>query len=198
MTGSGIDPAVRDRILDRRTRALATRGLRVDDDEPLGDHLVFRLGARLHALRPELVETIRLTAWHPVPLLRESAAAVVLGVFGHGGRLYSLLELARLLGDPVDEAAPGEGTMLLLRWSDRRIALRVDRVLGLLGLRRAGQDGGLGILDGDVRPAGSEPATGPEAEGRLVVLIDQARLRDSIAALDQPAVPAADPAPTGA
>lgn len=187
MTGSGIDPAVRDRILDRRTRALATRGLRVDDDEPLGDHLVFRLGARLHALRPELVETIRLTAWHPVPLLREPAAAVVLGVFGHGGRLYSLVELSRLLGFDDASDTPAGGKMLLLRHAARPVAVRVDHVFGLLPLVRAGDAVRM-------RPAGTAAAP----DDRLVSLLHRERLHDALAALDTEAAAIISSDPSGA
>lgn len=189
--------AFRRRILSQRTEALAGRG-RQQATGLLPDRLVCATRDRLYGIEPALVLAVRPQGFHTLPLIAGPAARVMLGVFGHGGQLYSLLELARLLGDPVDEAARGDGTMLLLRWSDRRIALRVDRVLGLLGLRRAGPDGGLGILDGEPGPADAEPAAGSDADGRLVVLIDQARLRDSIAALDHPAVPAADPASTGA
>ncbi len=165
--------AHRQRLLAERTRLLAARGRTgTESDAALPDHLVCSAGPHLAALSPRLVAEVRATAFHAVPFVLPAASHAMLGVFNQGGLPYSLLELSRLL-EPAGPAAPdgAGGRMLLLRRTDRRrVALRVDAVLGLPALRPAG-DGRHALLPDD----------------RLAVLLDAAFLRVAIDTLDDPA-----------
>ncbi len=187
MTGlfdTAAQDAFRARVLDARTAALARRGLDADPDAGLlPPRLVCETNGRLCALEPAMVEAVQRVRCHPLPLLSPRASGTVLGVFSHGGRIYSLLELARLLGDRTDGALPTGGVMLLLRGGAPDVALRVDRVLGLLPLREAG-DSRHGLL---AARAGTDAG-----DQRLALLIDPPVLRDAILSLDQS--PSSDPA----
>ncbi len=168
--------AFRARVLDARTTVLAQRGLGADPDAGLlPPRLVCETNGTLHALEPATVEAVQRVRCYPLPLVSPSAHGTMLGVFSHGGRIYSLLELARLLGGG-DHGNTAGGVMLLLRGEAPDVALRVDRVLGLLQLRDAG-DSRHGLL---------AARTGTDAEDRrLAFLIDPPVLRDAISSLDQ-------------
>ncbi len=116
---------------------------------------------------------MRVAAFQPIPLVVPAASGIMLGVFTHNGLPHSLLELARLLG-PAEAGASdgaGSGLMLLLREPGRRrVALRVDAVLGTPALRPAG-DGRHALLPDD----------------RLALLLDAAALWAAIDRLDGPA-----------
>lgn len=171
--------AFRHRILDERTAILAGRGRTADAAQAvLPPHLVCETRDRLYGLTPALVERVLPAASHPVPLLAGPAQRSVLGMASHGGLFYSLIELSQLLDPGAGGAAGPGGIMLLLRRADRRIALRVDRVLGLLALRPTG-GGRHGLLP--------DPASGDGNGGRLVSLLDALVLRDAVASLDQDA-----------
>ncbi len=178
------DPGSRFRaqVLDARTAALARRGLAADPDRQLPPRLVCETGDQLYALEPGSVAEVQPYRCHVVPLLVPAAVGTVLGAFSHGGRVYSLLELARLLGGGPSGMVSSSGVMLLLRGEAPDAALRVDRVLGLLPLRPAG-DERHALL------AGREGAD----DRRLALLIDPAVLRDAILALDR-----SSPDPAGA
>ena len=159
----------RERILDARTAALAGRGLAVDTGELLPPRLVCATGDRFFALLPGAVAGVQPYRCHPLPLLAPGAAGTMLGAFSQGGRIYSLLELARLPGHG-DTSGTGSGTggvMLLLRGGAQDAALRVDRVLGLLALRPAGDDRpgllatGSRSARGATPPTTSSPTTSP-------------------------------------
>lgn len=176
--------AFRARVLDARTAALARRGLGADPDAGLlPPRLVCETNGRLCALEPATVEAVQRARCHPLPLVSPSATGTVLGVFSHGGRIYGLLELSRLLGDAGGGGRGAGGVMLLLRGEAPDVALRVDRVLGLLALRDAG-DGRHGLL----------AARADADDRRLAFLIDPPVLRDAILSLDRS--PSSDP--TGA
>lgn len=190
--------------LSRRTASLAARGLDRDaaaDSPLLPPLMVCETHGRLHGLPPALVEAALPAVWHPIPMIAASAMPAMLGIVGRGGQLYSLLDLACLFGDGVGQDRPvATGTMLLLhrrdRWPggtagrrsghdgpdrlvDHRVAVRVDRVLGLLTLRMAGD--GHGLLAAVYRDIV------PIADARLVSLIDADALGHAIAVLDRPA-----------
>lgn len=197
MTGAA-DIAFRRRVLAQRTEALDRRG----QEQVAGllpERLVCATGDRLYGIAPSLVLAVRPHGCHPLPLISARAAQAMLGVFAHGGQLYSVLDLARLQGEPGDAAAAGGagGTMLLLRGGDRRIALRVDRVLGLLALREADTDARFGLLVSGSDTDATDRAA-PDRDDRLVTLIDPAALREAVASLDRPGNPETDPALTGA
>ena len=145
--------------------------------------MVCETDGMLCALEPAAVEAVQRFHCHPLPLVSPLASGTMLGVFSHGGRIYSLLELARLLGHASDAGRPAGGVMLLLRGQAPNVALRVDRVLGLLPLRDAG----------DNRHGLPAFRAGADADDRrLAFLIDLPVLRDAILSLDQS--PSPDPA----
>ncbi len=169
-----------ERILDARTLALAGRGLEADPGNgQLPPRLVCGTGDRLFALEPEAVAGVQPYRCHKLPLLVPAASGTMLGAFSHNGRIHSLLELAQLFGG-ADGEAPAGGVMLLLRGEAPDVALRVDRVLGLLPLRPAG-DARHGYPVG----AGSGAASGKDEGRRLALLIDTPVLRDAILSLDR-------------
>ena len=173
------ETAFRHRILDERAAILAGRGKAADAAQAtLPPHLVCETRDRLYGLAPALIERVLPAAFHPVPLLAGLAQRTVLGVASHGGLFYSLIELSQLLDPGAGGGGGTGGIMLVLRRADRRIALRVDRVLGLLVLR-ATATGRHGLLP--------DPASGDGSGGRLVSLVDALALRDAVASLDQDA-----------
>ena len=180
MTGpldTAAQDAFRARVLDARTAALARRGLDADPDAGLlPPRLVCETNGRVCALEPATVEAVQRVRCHPLPLVSPLASGTVLGVFSHGGRIYSLLELARLLDGGCEGGPATGGVMLLLRGGAPDVALRVDRVLGLLPLRDAG-DGRHGLL---AAQAGTD-----SGDRRLAFLIDPPVLRDAISSLDR-------------
>ena len=176
--------AFRARLLDARTVVLARRGLDADPDAALlPPRLVCETNGRLCALELAAVEAVQRFRCHKLPLVSPLASGTMLGVFNHGGRIYGVLELARLLGHASDTGPPAGGVMLLLRGEAPNVALRVDRVLGLLPLRDAG-DNRHGL---PVSRAGADTD-----DRRLAFLIDLPVLRDAILSLDPS--PSSDPA----
>ncbi len=170
-----------ERILEARTLALARRGLEADPKNgQLPPRLVCGTGDRLFALEPDAVAGVQPYRCHRLPLLVPAASGTMLGAFSHNGRIHSLLELARLFGSADGDAPAGGGVMLLLRGEAPDAALRVDRVLGLLPLRPAG-DARHGLLVN----AGSGVANGSDAGRPLALLIDTPVLRDAILSLDR-------------
>jgi len=172
------DAALRTRVLAERTAALAARGEAPQRMAVLPPRLVCEVGALLVGLDPALVGSVRAAAAWPTPFVAPGASGRLIGLFAHGGHPYGLADLAALLGAPLppDDAreAAAHGTMLLLK--GRRLALRVERVLGLLALPDAG-DGRHGVLPPDgAGPRGEAPA---EA-GRLVLLLDPLPLLASL------------------
>ena len=94
-----------------------------------------------------------------------------LGVLGHAGRFYSVMDLPRLLGisadsdsdtDPGTDAGAERAHLLLLRGAAPALALAVDRVLGRFDLPDRGDT--------------------TEYEGRLVSILDLAPWRQRFAA----------------
>lgn len=181
--------AFRARVLDARTTKLARRGLDADPDAGLlPPRLVCETNGWLCDLEPAAVEAVQRFRCHRLPLVSPLASGTMLGVFSHGGRIYSLLELARLLGHASDAGRPAGGVMLLLRGEAPSIALRVDRVLGLRALRDAGDNRHGSLASGlPASPAGIDAD-----DQRLALLIDLPGLRDAILLLDTS--PSSDPA----
>lgn len=192
--------AFRRRILSERTALLAARGLGVDAlSGLLPAHLLCEASGQLFGLLPAMIEAVLPFGCHPVPLISPSAAGTMLGLFSRGGHLYSVIELVRLLASApaagTSEANVHGGSMLLLRAPGRRVALRVDRVLGLAALRRAGSES-------DRRAILPEPTTDEAGEASLISLIDAVTLHAAIERLDAgtlpPAAPRIPPAPARA
>ena len=181
MTAGDSGRSFRERVLDARTLALARRGLGADPGNgQLPPRLVCGTGDRLFALEPEAVAGVQPYRCHAMPLLVAAASGTMLGAFSHNGRIHSLLELAHLFGGADGNAAAAGGVMLLLRGEAPDAALRVDRVLGLLPLRPAG-DARHGLV---VDAGGNMPDDRDEGR-RLALLIDTPVLRDAILSLDR-------------
>ncbi|WP_419729953.1 chemotaxis protein CheW [Lichenicola sp.] len=183
--------AFRRRILSERTSSLAARGHDADRLAGLlAPHLLCEATGRVYGLLPAMIEAVLPFGCHAVPLIDASAAQTMLGLFTRGGQLYSLLELTRLLGSgPAAgnaDATLTAGSMLLLRHPGRRVAVRVERVIGLAALRQAG-------APSDHRATLAEPIADLPGEGSLIALIDAATLHAAIDRLDARA--AAIPAP---
>jgi len=168
------EAARRARVLAERTAMLAGRGREPEQRASLAPRLVCEVGQVLVGLEPALVTGVRTAAAWPVPFVAPQATGRLIGLFAQGGHPYGLVDLSALLGAPLPPDAVREaasrGTMLILK--GRRLALRVERVLGLLTLRDAG-DGRHGILPAD------GPDAGPE-DGRLVLLRDPLPLLASL------------------
>lgn len=163
------------RILAERTAALACRGAAAGPDL-LPPRLVCIAANRHLALPVDMVATIRRFQCHPVPLVRSRAAGTMLGLAVIGSSLVSVLELARLLppGSVADQPSGSGGKMLLMRSAVPAVALRVDRVVGVLGLAAAAEPG-LGLMPGDAHAAEPPP---------LVLLVEPGAIMAAIAALD--------------
>lgn len=203
---AGAGTALHRRILSERTAMLAHRG---NDGGArsglLPEHLLCETSGQLYGLLPALIEAVLPFGCHPVPLVDASAAGTMLGLFSRGGHLYSLLELARLVG-PAPAAGAGAGSadasvtggsMLLLRHPVRRVAVRVDRVIGLTPLRQAGlaADQRAVLPEPVPEAATGEPASGTAADQSLISLIAAGPLHAAIDRLDAPASSAAGRVP---
>lgn len=173
------DAAYRSRILAQRSATLAARGLGPDRAAGLlAERLVCMAAGSLYAFGHHGVRAVRPYGCQPLPLIAGPAAGVMLGVFLDAGELYSLLDLPRLLGRP--DHAPEHGAMLLMRGDGQRVALRVDRVLGLMRLKAADAEGRFGR-------AADDAEGDPSGPGSLVALVEKGMLRERIAALSRPA-----------
>ena len=201
-----LDPARAARLLEERAARLARRGAAHPAPSgpgaaPAGERRVLAcaLGEERYGIRKELVaEVIPEGAVTPLP----GAPPAVLGLAGRAGRLYAVLDLAAVLGlPPAGGTAPGH--LLLLREGPRRLALRVDRVLGGVpieplegeplegkppeGGAPEGGPPGAGAEEGPVafrarttspllsRPPLSRPGR-PAAEGGMLAVLDLGRL----------------------
>jgi hypothetical protein len=182
-------PSWTDRLLDERTQALAVRGRAAPEAETTV-RLVCEAQDRLWGLDAAIAATVLPARWTVLPpflrgRLRGAADSAFLGLFEHRGHAGSLFDLATLAGaaGPFELPPGGAGHMLLLRSLQDglpgRVALRVDRVLGLLPLRAAGRDGsdpGDPALAELIEPRTAPDGAGPAADARFVSLLSSARL----------------------
>jgi chemotaxis signal transduction protein len=130
-------------LLDRRTTALATRGVRrpAQPETAARPLILWSLGESLFGTEVGAVAAVIPFAGCARVPTREAAC---LGVIGRAGRFYSVIGMRRLLGlGPglsTGERPPGH--LLLLRGAPPYLALAVDRVLGRFDLTPAGPTGG--------------------------------------------------------
>jgi purine-binding chemotaxis protein CheW len=129
-------------------------------DGPKG-HLVFACGPGLYAVPAErAAEVVNLPVLTRVP----GAGPHLLGVFAHRGEVLPVLDLARLVGKPVDEPFK---RVVLVRVPKGAMAFTATRVIGVSHLEgalpRLAEDGALAFLHGPARvPAGECAAIEPE------------------------------------
>lgn len=80
-----------------------------------------------------VVEEIKIT---PVPM----TSSYHLGLIYYRGELFDVVNIAGLLGSGKEESK-GNPRIILLKWSDKKLALLPDRISGLLWIEeRDGQD----------------------------------------------------------
>lgn len=124
-------------------------------------HLVFACGSSLYAVPAETAaEVVTLPALTRVP----GAPMHVLGVFAHRGELLPLVDLARLVGRPLDEPVK---RAVLMRRTGGAVALTATKVLGVSTLEgtpeRLGAAGLKAHLRGPARvPAGEVTIIEPD------------------------------------
>jgi purine-binding chemotaxis protein CheW len=121
---------------------------RVEDDE----HFLFRLGTMTLGVRSSAVrEVTRRGPLTPLP----RAPAFVLGVIGHRGEVFPLLDLLRFLGQG-EARTRAQGRVFVCAVGSSVVGFAVDEVIGLRRVARA-----------EVLPA---PTAGPRAEQLLTGL----------------------------
>jgi len=116
------------RIIGERTAALAARS---DTASAAPDRLVLAcaVGREIHAIPLEAVaEVLPPRRIVPVP----GAASPILGAIGLRGRLCSVIDLGAALGIGAAAGAEADAGHLLLLRGAQRIALRVDRAIGVV------------------------------------------------------------------
>lgn len=116
-------------------------------------HLVFTCGGSLYAVRAETAsEVVNLPTLTRVP----GAAPHLLGVFAHRGEVLPVIDLARLVGRPVEETFK---RAVLVRVAKGTMAFTAAKVIGVSaleeGLPRLGETGALAFMNGPAKvPAG--------------------------------------------
>ena len=163
--------AMRERLLDERTRRLARP---TEQAAPLhaASYLVCMLGRSLYGL--PLAGVARVATFRRAAPLPGQPAAMI-GVTGRAGALSHIFDLGALLSDGAAVAAPGFA--VALRRPPPLVTLRVDRVLGVAPVAP------LTATEAAPLPASPPAVSGyarcmgvGELDGPLVALIDLDRL----------------------
>ena len=167
----GFEGALAARLLEERTRALAIPRL-ARAAGPTARILALTLGEALYGLPVESV--LRVLSADPSTPAPDSAPAL-LGVASLEGRIFNLLDLARLLGSALPEAQ-AEGHLILLRGDSPRFALLCSRALDIFDAEvlpavDSQQDRAASAVTGHARaPSGHALREG------TIALLDPARL----------------------
>ncbi len=115
-------------LLDERTERLARRSGDVGEAAATARVLVCSVGAEFYGLPLEAVaEVLAFRTPMPVP----GGPAGLIGVLGRGGHLVSVVDLGAAVGQASSDAEAENQHVVLLRRERPRIALRVDRALGV-------------------------------------------------------------------
>jgi purine-binding chemotaxis protein CheW len=152
---------------------------RAEDDS--FEALVATLGdVRLALPSACVVEVARMVATAPLP----GAPPIVEGAIGYRGTVVPVLDLRRRLGLPARGVDPADH-LVVIRTDGRRVALRVDRALGLVSIDRASLVPAERLARGVGRIAGAWLSS----DGALVVarpdrFLDEAEERSLAAALE--------------
>lgn len=168
-----IDALTADRrrgLLDQRTQALARPAQSTaEKGEAI---LLCQAGGGSYGLSiGEIAEVIPFRPCVPVA----GANPAMLGLFGRSGRMVSALDLAGALTTRPADTSSLDGHLLLVRGFNPPVALRVDRVIGTIEVRRvASGDLADGGGDRDAIIAYGQSLTDPAMP--LAALIDLARL----------------------
>jgi|GEM_PF-839509 len=120
-------------ILDERTESLASR--RKDKAAPveiLPRALVCGAGRERFGIPIEAVAEV--LPPHKVMPVPDGPPALV-GLFGRGGRLVSVIDLALALGIEPSSASDGDHHFVLLRRDQPQVALRVERAYAVADIR---------------------------------------------------------------
>jgi purine-binding chemotaxis protein CheW len=130
-------------LLDQRTRMLARRP---QDVEAAGAPILMcEAGGTLYGLAMgDIAEVLPFRPCAPL----SGANPAMLGLFVHGGRMISALDLGGALNAPRVEGAAADGHLLLVRGFTPSVALRVDRVIGTADIRR--------VASGDIADGGGD------------------------------------------
>lgn len=111
------------RILDARTRHLATRGAARESGPVSPPLLLCALGSETYGLPlASVAQVVPFAPCTPAP----GQPAAMLGFHGRAGQIFTVLDLGLALGTGTRHEG---GHLLLLRHAPRRFALRVDRAL---------------------------------------------------------------------
>lgn len=157
------------RLLDARAEMLARQGRAMaGPSAERRRYLVCEAGPDLYGIPVEAAGSVIQARTVMVPPGRVGA---MLGLFGRGGELFSVVDLAMLLGRPAP-AAGDPGHFVVLRRATPRVALRVDRALDVAPL--------IPLTDGADRAAGDDPVAGfgrrTGTDETSIALIDLDRL----------------------
>ena len=131
---AGLSPSIIRQILDERTKRLAGRATleaaTLDTATPpmLDQMLVCAIAAERYGFPVEAVAEV-LPARPVIPL--PGAPPAIIGIFGRGGGVVGVLDGALALGAAAPTAHPRNGHFVLLRQRRPRLAVRVDRALGV-------------------------------------------------------------------
>ncbi|WP_201831190.1 chemotaxis protein CheW [Microvirga zambiensis] len=162
----------RRQILDDRTANLAARKDASAPAEAPARALVCGSGRERFGIPVEVVAEI-LPAQKCVPV--PDAAPALIGLFGRGGRLVSVIDLAVALGLEPAAADDGDQHFVLLRREQPQVALRVERayavseILPLAGEEAAG-------FRNDAVTGYARPAAGMSDQEETLSLLDTERL----------------------
>lgn len=171
-----------DDVLDSRAADLARR----TKDEARGvglPVLAFVVDGGLYGLPlPEVTEVL---SGRP-PVRWPGAPAAVLGLVGHAGRAIAVLDLQRLLGTQRSGERAGPGMLVVLNRHGRRLALSVDRAVGVMTVepepdRSGSAVGEAGVRWAAIRAAGPEKAVEAPATLETLALLDPERLTLAVA-----------------
>jgi purine-binding chemotaxis protein CheW len=116
-------------LLDERTERLAGRsGDRSVPEVDTARMMICRVREEYFGIPLELVAEV-LSPHSPVPV--PNGPAALIGVLGHGGHLISVIDLGVALGLSPSSSDGDSGHLVLLRREHPRIALGVNRAVGV-------------------------------------------------------------------